>query len=351
MFSFIKKKPSEKPEQSPQEPVETVVETVETVVEPVQAPAEEEPSRQGLFSRLRQSLSKTRSALSDSLSTLILGRKTIDDDLLEEIETQLLSADLGIAATDHIIQGLTQKLGRKQLANPQALLDSLKSELATLLAPCDAPFVLDTNKKPYVILVVGVNGAGKTTTIGKLAKRFQTQGHKVMLAAGDTFRAAAVEQLQVWGDRNNVPVIAQPTGSDSASVIFDAYQSAKARGMDVLIADTAGRLHTKDNLMQELEKIVRVLKKLDTNLPHETLLVLDSTTGQNSLNQARSFHKSVDVSGIALTKLDGTAKGGMVFAIAKELELPIRFIGVGEQVDDLRPFAAQEFVDALFAEQ
>lgn len=348
MFSFIKKKPSEKPEQSPQEPVE---ETVEAIAEPVQAPVEEEPSRQGLFSRLRQSLSKTRSALSDSLSTLILGRKTIDDDLLEEIETQLLSADLGIAATDHIIQGLTQKLGRKQLANPQALLDSLKDELAALLAPCDAPFAIDTSVKPYVILVVGVNGAGKTTTIGKLAKRFQLQGHKVMLAAGDTFRAAAVEQLQVWGDRNNVPVIAQPTGSDSASVIFDAYQSAKARGMDVLIADTAGRLHTKDNLMQELEKIVRVLKKLDANLPHETLLVLDSTTGQNSLNQARSFHKSVDVSGIALTKLDGTAKGGMVFAIAKELQLPIRFIGVGEQVDDLRPFAAQEFVDALFAEQ
>ena len=348
MFSFIKKKPSEKPEQSPQEPVE---ETVEAIAEPVQAPVEEEPSRQGLFSRLRQSLSKTRSALSDSLSTLILGRKTIDDDLLEEIETQLLSADLGIAATDHIIQGLTQKLGRKQLANPQALLDSLKDELAALLAPCDAPFAIDTSVKPYVILVVGVNGAGKTRTIGKLAKRFQLQGHKVMLAAGDTFRAAAVEQLQVWGDRNNVPVIAQPTGSDSASVIFDAYQSAKARGMDVLIADTAGRLHTKDNLMQELEKIVRVLKKLDANLPHETLLVLDSTTGQNSLNQARSFHKSVDVSGIALTKLDGTAKGGMVFAIAKELQLPIRFIGVGEQVDDLRPFAAQEFVDALFAEQ
>jgi len=348
MFSFIKKKPSEKPEQSPQEPVE---ETVEAIAEPVQAPVEEEPSRQGLFSRLRQSLSKTRSALSDSLSTLILGRKTIDDDLLEEIETQLLSADLGIAATDHIIQGLTQKLGRKQLANPQALLDSLKDELAALLAPCDAPFAIDTSVKPYVILVVGVNGAGKTTTIGKLAKRFQLQGHKVMLAAGDTFRAAAVEQLQVWGDRNKVPVIAQPTGSDSASVIFDAYQSAKARGMDVLIADTAGRLHTKDNLMQELEKIVRVLKKLDANLPHETLLVLDSTTGQNSLNQARSFHKSVDVSGIALTKLDGTAKGGMVFAIAKELQLPIRFIGVGEQVDDLRPFAAQEFVDALFAEQ
>lgn len=341
MFSFIKKKPSEKPEQSSQD----------ANTELPQAPEQEQQSSQGLFSRLRQSLSKTRTALSDSLSALILGRKTIDDDLLEEIETQLLSADLGIAATDHIVQGLTQKLGRKQLSDPQALLDSLKTELAALLAPCEVPLEIDRSCKPYVILVVGVNGAGKTTTIGKLAKRLQSQGHKIMLAAGDTFRAAAVEQLKVWGDRNSVPVVSQPTGSDSASVIFDAYQSAKARGMDVLIADTAGRLHTKDNLMQELEKIVRVLKKLDPNLPHETLLVLDSTTGQNSLNQARSFHKSVQVSGIALTKLDGTAKGGMVFAIAKELQLPIRYIGVGEQVDDLRPFAAQEFVDALFSER
>ena len=345
MFSFIKKKSSEKPEQPSEE-------TPIIVDEPAQTSQEEpEQNGQGLFTRLRQSLSKTRSALSDSLSTLILGRKTIDDDLLEEIETQLLSADLGIAATDHIIQGLTQKLGRKQLTNPEALLASLKSELAELLKPCDVPLLIDTSVKPYVILVVGVNGAGKTTTIGKLAKRLQSQGHKIMLAAGDTFRAAAVEQLKVWGDRNEVPVIAQPTGSDSASVIFDAYQSAKARGMDVLIADTAGRLHTKDNLMQELEKIVRVLKKLDDKLPHETLLVLDSTTGQNSLNQARSFHKSVQVSGVALTKLDGTAKGGMVFGIAKELQLPIRYIGVGEKVDDLRPFAAQEFVDALFAER
>lgn len=343
MFSFIKKKSSDKPDQEPQtspEPEENVV----------QESHEAEKSAPGLFSRLRQSLSKTRSALSDSLSSLILGRKVIDEELLEDIETQLLSADLGIEATDHIISALTQKLGRKQLADPQALLDSLKTELAALLAPCDIPLVIDTAHKPYVILVVGVNGAGKTTTIGKLAKRLQSQGHKVMLAAGDTFRAAAVEQLEVWGQRNNVPVVAQATGSDSASVIFDAYQSAKARGIDVLIADTAGRLHTKDNLMQELEKIVRVLRKLDTSVPHETLLVLDSTTGQNSLNQARSFHKSVQVTGVALTKLDGTAKGGMVFAIAKEMRLPIRFIGVGEKVDDLRPFAAQEFVDALFAD-
>ncbi|MCB1665886.1 MAG: signal recognition particle-docking protein FtsY [Pseudomonadales bacterium] len=340
MFSFIKKKPAD------------AAQTPGTEGAAPDTPAAEEskPEAVSLFARLRQGLSRTRSALSDSLSTLILGRKTIDEDLLEEIETQLLSSDLGLAATDHIIQGLTQKLGRKQLADPQALLGSLKDELTALLTPCDVPLVIDSSRKPYVILVVGVNGAGKTTTIGKLAKRLQQEGHSLMLAAGDTFRAAAVEQLKVWGERNQVPVIAQQTGSDSASVIFDAYQSAKARGVDVLIADTAGRLHNKDNLMQELEKIVRVLRKLDASLPHETLLVLDSTTGQNSLNQARSFHKAVQVTGIALTKLDGTAKGGMVFAIAKEMGLPIRFIGVGEKVDDLRPFEARQFVDALFAE-
>lgn len=342
MFSFIKKKP--------QEPA-----AIEPTVAPEAGPSAaaqsaDEAQSESLFARLKQSLSKTRTALSDSLSNLILGRKTIDQDLLDDIETQLLSSDVGIEATDHVIQALTQKLGRKQLADPQAFLDSLKAELTALLEPCDVPLVIDTSSKPYVILVVGVNGAGKTTTIGKLAKRLQQDGHKIMLAAGDTFRAAAVEQLKVWGERNAVPVVAQPTGSDSASVIFDAYQSAQAKGIDVLIADTAGRLHTKDNLMQELEKIVRVLKKLNPAVPQETLLVLDSTTGQNSLNQARSFHKSVQVTGVALTKLDGTAKGGMVFAIAKELRLPIRFIGVGEKVDDLRPFAAQQFVDALFAQ-
>lgn len=307
-----------------------------------------EPRPAGFFHRLRDSLSKTRTALSDSLSSLVLGRKTIDQSLLDDIETQLLTADVGLEATDHIIQSLTNKLQRKQLANPQALLDSLKLELEAMLLPCSQPLVIAGNK-PYVILVVGVNGAGKTTTIGKLSKRLQNDGQKVMLAAGDTFRAAAVEQLKVWGERNQIPVVAQPTGSDSASVIFDAYQSARARGMDVLIADTAGRLHTKDNLMHELEKIVRVLRKLDPDLPHETLLVLDSTMGQNSLSQARSFHKAINLSGVALTKLDGTAKGGMVFAIAKELKLPIRFIGVGEQVDDLRPFDARQFVDALFS--
>lgn len=342
MFSFSKKKPTESASTEPTPAPEAMPD--DTIEESVG-----DSAGGSLFARLRQSLSKTRSALSDSLSSLILGRKTMDQDLLDDIETQLLSSDVGLEATDHIIQALTQKLGRKQLADPQALLDSLKAELTALLKPCDVPLVIDTSSKPYVILVVGVNGAGKTTTIGKLAKRLQLDGHKIMLAAGDTFRAAAVEQLKVWGERNAVPVVAQPTGSDSASVIFDAYQSAQAKGIDVLIADTAGRLHTKDNLMQELEKIVRVLKKLNPAVPHETLLVLDSTTGQNSLSQARSFHKSVQVTGVALTKLDGTAKGGMVFAIAQELRLPIRFIGVGEKVDDLRPFAAQQFVDALFS--
>ena len=340
--------PSHAPSSAPAATLTDSAVVTEGVIGTVAAPAED--TKLGLFARLRQSLSKTRSALTDSLSSLILGRKTIDQSLLDDIETQLLSADMGLEATDHIVKALTQKLDRKQLANPQALLDSLKAELAAMLRPCEVPLVIRKSDKPYVILVVGVNGAGKTTTIGKLAKRLQGEGHKLVLAAGDTFRAAAVEQLKVWGERNHVPVIAQPTGSDSASVIFDAYQSACARGADVLIADTAGRLHTKDNLMQELEKIVRVLRKLDPDLPHETLLVLDSTTGQNSLNQARTFHKSVNVTGIALTKLDGTAKGGMVFAIAKELKLPIRYLGVGEKVDDLRPFEAEQFVQALFSD-
>lgn len=307
-------------------------------------------SESGIFSRLKNGLSRTRSKLSDGISTLILGEKTIDEGLLEDIETQLLSADVGIDATDQIIENLRKRLGRKQLANPQEFLNALKQQLVQILEPCDIPLTINPESKPFVILMVGVNGVGKTTSIGKLTKQFQSQGLKVMLAAGDTFRAAAVEQLQVWGERNDVPVVAQATGADSASVIFDAYQSAKAKQVDVLIADTAGRLHTKDNLMNELEKIVRVLKKQDERLPDEILLVLDATTGQNALSQAESFHKATNLSGIALTKLDGTAKGGVVFAIAKRLALPIRFIGVGEQIDDLRPFNAQQFVDALFCE-
>ncbi|ALO47584.1 Signal recognition particle receptor FtsY [Pseudohongiella spirulinae] len=303
----------------------------------------------GFFGRLKQGLSRTRSNLAEGLVSLVSGRKTIDAELLEEIEMQLLTADVGIEATDQVISALTARLKRKQLNDADELMSQLRGELQSLLTPCSQPLIIDDSKKPYVILVVGVNGVGKTTTIGKLARRFQQEDRKVMLAAGDTFRAAAVEQLQAWGERNQVPVVAQATGSDSASVIFDAYQSAKARGIDVLIADTAGRLHNKSNLMQELEKIVRVLKKQDESLPHEVLLVLDSTTGQNALSQAKAFNDSVSVTGLCLTKLDGTAKGGMVFAIAKALQLPIRFIGVGEQAEDLRPFDADDFVAALFS--
>lgn len=311
----------------------------------------ESESSAGFFSRLKQALSRTRGRFTDGLQSLVLGEKSIDADLLEDIETQLLSADVGLEATDQIIENLRQKVNRKQLADGNALMTALKEELQDVLSPCSHPLIIDTTVRPYVILIVGVNGVGKTTTIGKLTKRFQREGHSVMLAAGDTFRAAAVEQLKVWGERNQVPVIAQETGSDSASVIFDALQAAKARNVDVLIADSAGRLHTKDNLMNELEKIVRVLKKQDENLPHEVMLVLDATTGQNALSQAESFQAASQVTGISLTKLDGTAKGGVVFALAKKFALPIRFIGVGEQVDDLRPFDAQQFVDALFANE
>ena len=302
------------------------------------------------FSRLISGLSRTRGRLGEAIETLVHGEKTIDARFLEDIETLLLSADVGIEASDQIISRLKQQLDRKQLSATSELLHALKAELQMILDPCEVPLHVNSSSKPFVILVVGVNGVGKTTTIGKLAKRLQSQGKKVMLAAGDTFRAAAVEQLQVWSDHNKLPVVAQETGADSASVIFDAYQSAKAKEVDVLIADTAGRLHTKDNLMKELEKIVRVLKKQDERLPDETLLVLDATTGQNALSQAESFHASTEVTGITLTKLDGTAKGGVVFAIAKQLGLPIRFVGVGEQVDDLRPFEAQKFVAALFVE-
>ena len=304
----------------------------------------------GIFTRLKNGLSRTRSKLSDGLAEIVLGEKTIDLNLLEDIETQLLSADVGIDATDQIVNNLKQQLGRKQLAEPEQFMAALRQELTNILKAVDTPLVIQSEAKPFVILMVGVNGVGKTTSIGKLAKLYQSQGMSVMLAAGDTFRAAAVEQLQVWGERNSVPVVAQASGADSASVIFDAYQSAKAKNVDVLIADTAGRLHTKDNLMNELEKIVRVLKKQDERLPDEILLVLDATTGQNALSQAESFDKTTTLSGIALTKLDGTAKGGVVFALAKRLSLPIRFIGVGEKIDDLRPFKAEDFVDALFAE-
>lgn len=305
---------------------------------------------QGLFSRLKERLSRTRSNLTDGLANLVLGKKSIDDDLLEELETLLLMADVGVDATSRIINDLTQQVKRNELSDPEALTQVLKQQLQTILDGCDAPVKQAVNGKPQVILMVGINGAGKTTTIGKLAKRLQEEGQSVMLAAGDTFRAAAVEQLQAWGERNSIPVIAQQTGADSASVIFDALQAATSRKIDVLIADTAGRLHTKTNLMEELAKIARVMKKIDPEAPHEVMLVVDATTGQNALNQAQQFNKTVGLTGITLTKLDGTAKGGIVFAIAENLNIPIRFIGVGEAIEDLRHFDPKEFVDALFEE-
>jgi fused signal recognition particle receptor len=317
---------------------------------PAEAPAATtaDAARPGWFSRLRAGLGKTRNAFSEGLGTLFLGRKTLDDDLLEELETRLLLADVGMPTVRLIIDGMVQRIKRKELDDPQALYKALQEQLVAVLEPASRPLAIDAARKPFVILMVGVNGAGKTTTIGKLARRYQAEGRSVMLAAGDTFRAAAVEQLQIWGDRHGVPVVAQPTGSDSASVIFDALQSARARGCDVLVADTAGRLHVKGNLMEELRKIVRVMQKVDPSAPHEVMLVLDAGTGQNGLAQARHFREAVGVSGIALTKLDGTAKGGIVFAVARELGLPIRYIGVGESAEDLREFEAQEFVAALF---
>ncbi len=309
----------------------------------------QEASKQSLFTRLKAGLQKTRSNFGDGLATLVVGRKVIDEALLEELESLLLVADVGIEATTAIIDDLTASLKRNQLKDPEALYEALQKKLEAILLPCEKSLeVSSAPGKPFVILMVGVNGVGKTTTIGKLARKFQAEKKSVMLAAGDTFRAAAVEQLQAWGERNNVPVVAQHTGADSASVIYDAYESARARKMDVLIADTAGRLHNKSNLMQELEKVIRVLKKLDKDIPQEIMLVLDAGTGQNGLSQAENFSKAVNISGITLTKLDGTAKGGMIFAIARNFGLPIRFIGIGEKADDLRPFKATDFVAALF---
>uniref|UniRef100_UPI003FD6DA5C signal recognition particle-docking protein FtsY n=2 Tax=unclassified Pseudomonas TaxID=196821 RepID=UPI003FD6DA5C len=335
---------------------QSVARVAEVAPAPVSVPAPVTPtateaSKAGFFARLKQGLSKTSASLGEGMASLFLGKKLIDDDLLEEIETRLLTADVGVDATAVIIQSLTQKVARKQLTDSDALYKSLQAELTALLKPVEKPLVIAGQNKPFVILVVGVNGAGKTTTIGKLAKKLQLEGKKVMLAAGDTFRAAAVEQLQVWGERNHIPVIAQHTGADSASVIFDAVQAAKARGIDVLIADTAGRLHTKDNLMEELKKVRRVIGKLDADAPHEVLLVLDAGTGQNAINQAKQFNQTVTLTGLALTKLDGTAKGGVIFALAKQFGLPIRYIGVGEGIDDLRTFEAEPFVQALFAER
>ncbi len=324
----------------------------EIAVEPAPVPvAEEQPAKLGFFARLKQGLSKTSASIGEGMASLFLGKKAIDDDLLDELETRLLTADVGVEATTAIMQNLSRRVSRKELADSGALYKALQEELAGLLKPVEQPLRIDAGKQPFVILVVGVNGVGKTTTIGKLAKKLQLDGKKVTLAAGDTFRAAAVEQLQVWGERNGIPVIAQHTGADSASVIFDAVQAAKARGIDVLIADTAGRLHTKDNLMEELKKVRRVMGKLDETAPHEVLLVLDAGTGQNAINQTRQFNQAVELTGLVLTKLDGTAKGGVIFALAKQFGTPIRYIGVGEGIDDLRAFEADAFVSALFAEK
>jgi fused signal recognition particle receptor len=301
----------------------------------------------GLFASLRARLSRTRSTLSEGLADAILGKKEIDEDLLEDVETRLLMGDVGVEATRRIVDSVSERVRRKELRDPAALFRGLHDAMSEILAPCEVTLEIPTEPRPFVILVLGVNGAGKTTTIAKLAHRFKVQGLSVMLAAGDTFRAAAVEQLQTWGQRHEVPVIAQGTGADAASVVFDALQAARARGIDVLIADTAGRLHTQSNLMDELKKIKRVIGKLDSQAPHEVLLVLDAGIGQNALMQARAFHEALGVTGLALTKLDGTAKGGILFSIAQELGLPIRFIGVGETARDLRPFEVEEFVNAV----
>jgi fused signal recognition particle receptor len=345
MFGFKKSKTekSDKPKTNGDEPSPTTASQEQTQTDPEKSNS----AKKGLFARLTEGLKRTRANITESLAKLVLGGKTIDAEVLEEIETLLLSADVGINATQSIVTALTQRLQRKQLNDAEALFKALREEMLNILQPVAQALHIPKSDKPYVILMVGINGAGKTTTIGKLAKRLQREGHKVLLAAGDTFRAAAVEQLQVWGERNKIPVIAQHSGADSASVVYDALQAAQARGIDVLIADTAGRLHTQSNLMEELKKVRRVMAKLDAAAPHEVLLVLDAGIGQNAIAQAKQFQQAVGVSGIALTKLDGTAKGGVIFSIANQLQIPIRLIGIGESIDDLRDFKAEEFVDAL----
>lgn len=308
-----------------------------------------ENAKESVFLRLKKGLAKTRAGFTNGLANLFLGKKSLDDELLNEIEMRLLSADVGVKTTEQLILTLTQKLARKELNNPQAALDCLQTEMRNILRPCSIPLQIAEDKKPFVILVVGVNGSGKTTTIGKLAHYFQEQKKNIMLAAGDTFRAAAIQQLQVWGERNHVPVVAQQPGADTAAVIFDALEAAKARQADILIADTAGRLHTQSTLMMELKKIKRVLAKIDPTAPHEILIVLDATLGQNTLHQVKQFNEILTISGIVLTKLDGTAKGGVIFPIAQQTKIPIRFIGIGEDITDLRPFDADEFIQALFA--
>ncbi|HHF3626444.1 TPA: signal recognition particle-docking protein FtsY [Haemophilus influenzae] len=335
------------------EPIEEIIEAkkLEDELQPVaEIETREKPSEGGFFSRLVKGLLKTKQNIGAGFRSFFLGKK-IDDELFEELEEQLLIADIGVPTTSKIIKNLTEHASRKELQDAELLYQQLKVEMANILEPVAKPLVIDNTKKPYVILMVGVNGVGKTTTIGKLARKFQAEGKSVMLAAGDTFRAAAVEQLQVWGERNHIPVVAQSTGSDSASVIFDAMQSAAARNIDILIADTAGRLQNKNNLMDELKKIVRVMKKYDETAPHEIMLTLDAGTGQNAISQAKLFNEAVGLTGISLTKLDGTAKGGVIFAIADQFKLPIRYIGVGEKIEDLREFNAKEFIEALFVHE
>lgn len=309
--------------------------------------SKETKQKQSWINRLSSGLKRTRSQFTDSLAELILGKKTIDDELLTELETLLLQADCGAEATQRILSDLTDQVSRKALSDPNQLIEALKQQLLAILSPCEEALTIDT--APFVLLMVGINGAGKTTSAAKLAHYYKKQGKRVLLAAGDTFRAAAIEQLQTWGERNNVPVIAQQSGADSASVIYDAMQATQARHGDLLIADTAGRLHTQDHLMAELAKIKRVMTKLDEHAPQEVMLVIDAGLGQNAIHQAEQFHDSIGLTGISITKLDGTAKGGVLISIAQKMKLPIRFIGVGEDIDDLKPFNASNFVDALFS--
>ncbi len=338
MFSFLRKK---------NKTVEPTAPDQSELAHEEQTPPAPVEQKTSLLGRLK----RTSAKFTEGLASLVLGKKAIDDELLEDLETQLLTADLGIDATQKIINDLTQRVARNQLADTEALFTAMSEDMVAILQPSCRPLTIPEQEGPFVILMIGINGVGKTTTIGKLAKQFQDQGKSVMLAAGDTFRAAAVEQLQVWGERNDIPVIAQHSGADSASVIYDALQAAKARNVDILIADTAGRLHTQNNLMEELKKVKRVMAKLDNAAPHEVMLVLDAGTGQNALSQAVQFNDAIGVTGITLTKLDGTAKGGIIFAIAQKTHLPIRYIGVGETIDDLRTFEAEEFVDALLGRE
>ncbi len=340
LFGWLSKDKSSTQTSATPPDVDNTVAADETASEP----------KQSVFAKLKQRLSKTSASIGVGVASLFVGKK-IDDELFEELETQLLMADVGVDTTTKIINHLTDKAKFADLKNGDALYSDLRNHLSDILTPVSVPLDVNTQQGPFVILMVGVNGVGKTTTIGKLAKQLQAQGKSVMLAAGDTFRAAAVEQLATWGERNDIPVVSQHTGADSASVIFDALESAKAKKIDVLIADTAGRLQNKAHLMDELKKVVRVMKKLDEHAPHEIMLTIDAGTGQNALSQAALFNEAVGITGLTLSKLDGTAKGGVIFALADKLKVPIRFIGVGEGIDDLRTFDSNEFVDALFDPQ